>query len=53
MSGALDSDGCGEGKKYAVNVPLGIGMNDSMYRPLFTTIISEVMKVYRPEVIVM
>ncbi len=45
-TGSIDSIGVGEGRGYAVNVPLKKGMDDDTYRGIFRFVISEVMKVF-------
>jgi Histone deacetylase domain len=42
----------GEGKYYAVNVPLKDGMTDAAYESLFKPVMARILEVYRPEAIV-
>ncbi len=51
-TGAVGDVGHGEGKRYAVNVPLGNGMDDESYKFMFEPIMEEVMKRYQPEAVV-
>ena len=51
-TGAVGDIGHGNGKRYAVNVPLGNGMDDESYKFMFEPIMEEVMKRYQPEAVV-
>ena len=51
-TGAVGDIGYGNGKRYAVNVPLGNGMDDESYKFMFEPIMEEVMKRYQPEAVV-
>uniref|UniRef100_M8BRY6 Histone deacetylase n=1 Tax=Aegilops tauschii TaxID=37682 RepID=M8BRY6_AEGTA len=48
-TGHITDVGAGEGKHYAVNVPLSDGIDDDTFRDLFQCIIKRVMEVYQPE----
>jgi len=52
-TGHITDIGAGEGKHYAVNVPLSDGIDDATFRDLFQCIIKRVMEVYQPEVVVL
>ncbi|KAK7532162.1 uncharacterized protein J3D65DRAFT_635956 [Phyllosticta citribraziliensis] len=52
-TGHLSDIGIGSGKKYAVNVPLRDGIDDAAYKKIFESVITEVMKCYRPEAVVL
>ncbi|VAI57025.1 unnamed protein product [Triticum turgidum subsp. durum] len=52
-TGHITDVGAGEGKHYAVNVPLSDGIDDDTFRDLFQCIIKRVMEVYQPEVVVL
>ncbi|KAK8198784.1 hypothetical protein BKA81DRAFT_131406 [Phyllosticta paracitricarpa] len=52
-TGHLSDIGIGSGKKYAVNVPLRDGIDDAAYKRIFESVITEVMKCYRPEAVVL
>ncbi|KDD73808.1 histone deacetylase, partial [Helicosporidium sp. ATCC 50920] len=51
-TGALGDVGFGAGKHYAVNVPLGDGMDDESYKYVFEPVMSKVMEMYQPGAIV-
>ncbi|KAL1616386.1 histone deacetylase [Diplodia seriata] len=52
-TGHLLDIGIGKGKKYAVNVPLRDGITDEAYRGIFEAVISDIMKCFRPEAVVL
>ena len=52
-TGHHDSTGYGEGKNYALNVPLHTGITDDMFVDLFQDVISQVIGKYKPDAIVM
>lgn len=52
-TGHINDIGVGQGKHYALNVPLSDGIDDDSFRGLFKSIISKVMEVYQPEVVVL
>ncbi|XP_060847855.1 histone deacetylase HDAC1-like isoform X2 [Rhopalosiphum padi] len=52
-SGALESIGKGEGKHYAVNIPLRDGMDDDSYESIFVPIITKVMETFQPSAVVL
>ncbi|KAJ0971545.1 hypothetical protein J5N97_019504 [Dioscorea zingiberensis] len=52
-SGHIKHIGHGEGKYYALNVPLNDGMDDDSFRGLFRPIIQKIMEVYQPEAVVL
>jgi histone deacetylase 1/2 len=52
-TGHINDIGAGQGKYYALNVPLSDGIDDDSFRGLFKSIISKVMGVYQPEVVVL
>lgn len=43
----------GQGKYYALNVPLQNGITDEVYQALFRPVIAKVVEVFRPETIVL
>lgn len=43
----------GEGKMYSLNVPLQAGIFDDAYRSVYKPIVTELMSVYKPEVVVL
>jgi acetoin utilization deacetylase AcuC-like enzyme len=51
-TGYLDEVGSGRGKYYSINVPLMDGVDDKTYTDLFTTVVGQVMDMYRPTCIV-
>ncbi|WOL11743.1 histone deacetylase 6 [Canna indica] len=52
-SGNVGDIGFGEGKYYALNVPLNDGIDDDSFRSIFRPIIQKVMEVYQPDVVVL
>ncbi|CAA6665597.1 unnamed protein product [Spirodela intermedia] len=52
-TGHIKDVGFGQGKYYALNVPLNDGMDDESFRGIFRPIIRKVMEVYQPEAIVL
>ncbi|GFP90755.1 histone deacetylase 6 [Phtheirospermum japonicum] len=52
-TGHIKDTGCGDGKYYALNVPLSEGLTDDNFRSLFRPIIDKVMEVYQPEAVVL
>jgi acetoin utilization deacetylase AcuC-like enzyme len=52
-TGHHDSIGEGEGKHYAVNVPLYPGTDDEMFVELFKDVMNQVLDKFRPDAIVM
>ncbi|XP_039116024.1 histone deacetylase 6 isoform X2 [Dioscorea cayenensis subsp. rotundata] len=52
-SGHIKDTGYGQGKYYALNVPLNDGMDDDSFRGLFRPIIQKVMEVYQPNAVVL
>ncbi|XP_074353163.1 histone deacetylase 6-like [Apium graveolens] len=52
-SGKIEHNGHGEGKHYALNVPLDNGIDDESFQNLFQPIIQKVMEAYQPEVVVL
>ncbi|KAI9221509.1 hypothetical protein BC828DRAFT_356914 [Blastocladiella britannica] len=52
-TGAIGDNGLGEGKHYAINVPLKAGMDDASYLELFKTVMDEVMVKYNPGAVVL
>jgi len=52
-TGHHDSIGYGEGKGYALNVPLYPGITDEMYVGLFKDVMTQVIDKFRPDAIVM
>ncbi|KAL4439216.1 hypothetical protein ABPG77_004118 [Micractinium sp. CCAP 211/92] len=52
-TGDLRNMGHGNGKGYALNVPLRDGITDDTYHSLFRPVMAKVMEVYRPEAIVL
>lgn len=52
-TGHIKDIGFGQGKYYALNVPLNDGMDDESFRGMFRPIIRKVMEVYQPEAIVL
>ncbi|XP_077220334.1 histone deacetylase 6-like [Tasmannia lanceolata] len=52
-TGHLKDIGYGQGKYYALNVPLNDGMDDVSFRGLFRPVIQKVMEVYQPDAVVL
>ncbi|WOL03970.1 histone deacetylase 6 [Canna indica] len=52
-TGHIKDVGFGQGKYYALNVPLNDGMDDESFRGLFRPIIQKVMEVYQPDAVVL
>ncbi|OQE71307.1 hypothetical protein PENNAL_c0107G08861 [Penicillium nalgiovense] len=52
-TGELRDIGVGQGKYYAVNLPLRDGINDVSYNSIFEPVIKDVMEWYRPEAVVL
>jgi hypothetical protein len=52
-TGAAHETGQGDGKGYAINVPLDDGIGDDAYLGIFRTIIGRIMDTYRPQSIVL
>lgn len=52
-TGSLSEQGHGQGKHYAVNVPLKDGIDDKNYLNMFKPIVSDVMEFYRPTAVVL
>ncbi|KAL6769853.1 HDA13 [Auxenochlorella protothecoides x Auxenochlorella symbiontica] len=52
-TGDVVNVGHGQGKYYALNVPLRDGITDETYQALFRPILAKVMEVYRPEAVVL
>ncbi|XP_001946595.2 histone deacetylase Rpd3-like [Acyrthosiphon pisum] len=52
-TGELRDIGAGKGKYYAVNIPLGDGMDDDSYESIFVPIITKVMETFQPSVVVL
>uniref|UniRef100_A0A6P7G3M8 Histone deacetylase n=1 Tax=Diabrotica virgifera virgifera TaxID=50390 RepID=A0A6P7G3M8_DIAVI len=52
-TGDLKDIGEGKGKYYAVNIPLGDGMDDEAYESIFVPIISKVMETFQPSAVVL
>ncbi|KAL2515644.1 Histone deacetylase 6 [Forsythia ovata] len=52
-TGHIKTIGAGEGRYYALNVPLRDGMDDESFRCLFRPIIQKVMEVYQPDAVVL
>lgn len=52
-TGELRDIGVGQGKHYAVNLPLRDGIDDASYRSIFEPVIKCVMEWYRPEAVVL
>ncbi|MCA1961587.1 MAG: histone deacetylase [Desulfomonile sp.] len=50
-SGAVRETGRGEGEGYTVNIPLAAGAGDTEYLAVFHTIVSPVLKSFKPELI--
>ena len=51
-TGAVGDIGHGQGRSYAVNMPLNNGMDDESYKYVFEPIMRKVMEVYQPGAIV-
>jgi len=51
-TGAVGDIGYGDGKYYALNVPLQEGMDDESYRTMFEPIMQKVMETYQPGAVV-
>lgn len=52
-TGHIKDTGAGQGKNYALNIPLNDGMDDESFRGLFRPIIQKVMEVYQPDAVVL
>ncbi|KAH9720405.1 Histone deacetylase 6 [Citrus sinensis] len=52
-TGHIRDVGAGQGKYYALNVPLNDGLDDESFRGLFRPIIQKVMEVYQPDAVVL
>lgn len=52
-TGHIRDVGVGNGKYYALNIPLNDGMDDESFRGLFRPIIQKVMEVYQPDAVVL
>lgn len=52
-TGHVRDVGHGQGKYYALNVPLNDGMDDNSFKGLFRPIIHKVMEVYQPDAVVL
>lgn len=52
-TGHIRDIGVGNGKYYALNVPLNDGMDDESFRGLFRPLIQKVMEVYQPDAVVL
>ncbi|KAJ9140275.1 hypothetical protein P3X46_030942 [Hevea brasiliensis] len=52
-TGHIKDTGAGQGKNYALNIPLNDGMDDEGFRSLFRPIIQKVMEVYQPDAVVL
>ena len=52
-SGNITSNGAGEGKNYALNVPLKPGIDNEMYTELFKDVVGKAFEKFRPDVICM
>ncbi|KAF2293281.1 hypothetical protein GH714_040656 [Hevea brasiliensis] len=52
-TGHIKDTGTGQGKNYALNIPLNDGMNDESFRSLFRPIIQKVMEIYQPDAVVL
>ncbi|KAJ0048741.1 hypothetical protein Pint_15521 [Pistacia integerrima] len=52
-TGHIKDVGAGQGKNYALNVPLNDGLDDESFRGLFRPIIQKVMEVYQPDAVIL
>ncbi len=52
-TGGFNEDGEGDGKKYALNIPLKPGISDDAFYELFRDVMAGVMSKYRPHALVM
>ncbi|KAJ2964851.1 hypothetical protein NQZ79_g227 [Umbelopsis isabellina] len=52
-TGQRKDTGLGKGKRYAVNVPLQVGVDDESYKSVFKPIIKHIMQWYRPGAVVL
>ncbi|XVF68604.1 hypothetical protein PTKIN_Ptkin11bG0015200 [Pterospermum kingtungense] len=52
-TGHIRDIGVGNGKYYALNVPLNYGIDDESFRGLFRPLIQKVMEVYQPDAVVL
>lgn len=43
----------GQGRYYALNIPLRDGITDEAYESIFRPVMARVMEVYRPEAVIM
>ena len=47
-TGNFDSDGVGEGKYHALNIPLKAGCTDSKFKEIFGDVFPKVLQLYKP-----
>ncbi|KAJ7696813.1 hypothetical protein B0H17DRAFT_1053148 [Mycena rosella] len=52
-TGTQEDQGRGEGKGYAVNVPLKDGITDDAFQSVFEPVIAKILEVYRPSAVVL
>lgn len=52
-SGNISSNGAGEGKNYALNVPLKPGIDNEMYTQLFKDIVTKCFEKFRADAVCM
>ena len=52
-TGHIKDVGHGQGKNYALNVPLNDGIDDDSFQDLFRPVIRKVMEAYQPEAVVL
>jgi hypothetical protein len=52
-TGKLDDNGMGQGKHFALNVPLLDGITDDMYLTVFKTVVEDTVTAFRPSAIVL
>lgn len=52
-TGHIKDTGTGQGKYYALNVPLNDGMDDESFGSLFRPVIQKVMELYQPDAVVL
>ncbi|KAF9667912.1 hypothetical protein SADUNF_Sadunf15G0072500 [Salix dunnii] len=52
-TGHIKDTGAGQGKNYALNIPLNDGMDDESFRCLFRPLVQKVMEVYQPDAVVL
>ncbi|CAI0450860.1 unnamed protein product [Linum tenue] len=52
-TGHIKDVGAGQGKNYALNIPLNDGIDDDSFRRMFQPVMQKVMEVYQPDAVVL